>query len=168
MPNSKLEILEKKEAELRKILEKEKEILLLEKVRKPDLTEKVMSFQYDHIDALGKLDLEQFLGALSQYHIFMVKYINQLSIAVTLADGVYERLLSLEVFSLPEEFKNKTLAEKVRKASQDTDLEEVEDKLKELQARLALYKNMPETIKNLTDNVKKVYDTKYKEKNAHD
>ena len=50
MPENSLEYLYKKEAELRKILEKEKEILLLEKVHKPQMTEKIMSFQYDEID----------------------------------------------------------------------------------------------------------------------
>lgn len=155
--------LEKQTDELREIVKEEKDKTSIDKITKPSIIEKVLSFDYSNLDSLDKSDLEKHMGALSQYLIFIHTYINQINIAKTCAQDEYKRALNLSILAV-EKTKYKTITEKEMEAEQDPEVKELKDHVRKLNARIAVHKNLPDSIEILIQTIKKAYDAKIRER----
>ena len=148
---------------LRTILEEEKKIVSLHKVAKPSLIEKVFEFDYSYLDTLTEQELQKYLGALSQYLIYINKHINQLNIAKGAAEDEYKRLLNMTVLSVDKKV-FQTLEERKTEAQKDETVGELKQFVDKYSAQVAVYKNIPESINNLIQTIKKIYDAKIRER----
>lgn len=156
-----LDQLEKRIEKLKELAETEKNEVLITKVKKPSLLEHVLSYDYSHVDTLNNIEIEQFLGTLSQYLIFLNKYINQLSIAYITASEAYESAVNQEALK----FKDlKTVSERQTQAIKDNiEIQKMKEIVFTYESRLAIHKNSTDTIKELIQTLKKVYDARIKE-----
>jgi hypothetical protein len=160
-----IEEVKQKEKELFSTIEEEQIKSLLKEVIRPDGAKEALGVQYEHLDSMNRQTLERYIGALSQYLIYLTKYINMLGAKKSVNQSVYNRKLSEGFFRNSEELKLiKTIAEKeIFVKRTDPGLLELQDKIELIEAKLALYKDMPETINNLIQTIKKVYDARIKE-----
>lgn len=146
-------------------LEKDQNDTFLRSVRRPDGAKEALEFQYENIDTLSTSTLEKYLGALSQYLIFVTKYVNILSAKKKVASSLYTRNLNKGFFINSEELKNvKSITEKEMIVKhKDESLLELQEHIDKIDAKLALYSNIPDTISSLIQSIKKVYDARNKE-----
>ncbi len=148
---------------LRKVLEEEKKIVSLDKVLKPSIIDEVLGFDYSFLDTMNFRQLEKYLGAMSQYLIFINKHINQVTVAKICAEDEFKRHLNIAVLSInSKEFG--TLEERKSEAMKDENLLELKKHVDALNARIAVHKNIPESVSNLIQTIKKTYDARIKEK----
>lgn len=156
-----IEDLEKKIDRLKEIAEAEKNEVLIVKVKKPSRLEEFLSFDYSQVDTLQGHQLEQYLGGLSQYLIYLNKYINQLTIAYLTSKGFYESALSKESLKYKD---LKTISDRQTQAIADNpELEKINEVVFTYESRLAIHKNSTDTIRELIQTLKKVYDARIKE-----
>lgn len=155
------EVLEK-EKQLSIELEKEQESSFLKLVKRPDGAKEALEFQYEQLDSLNPKTLERYLGALSQYLIYVTKYVNILNSKRKLTYSTLSRKINEGLFLHSQELKAlKSMTEKEIFVKQsDKDLAELEDYLDSMDAKLAVYSNIPDTIEGLINTIKKVYDSK--------
>ena len=147
---------------LREIIDKEKKEVALEKIVKPSIIDTVLEFDYSRIDTLPLSVLEKYLGALSQYFIFINRYVNQLSIGANAARTRYEHHLNQKVLEIKRT--GITVKEKIMEAEGDQDIIELRNMVEKFEARVSVYKNIPDAIELMIQTVKKVYDARIKEK----
>lgn len=157
------EVMDAKLDALRKVLEKEKEIVSLDKVLKPSLVDEVLGYDFSFLDTLSEQKISSYLGALSQYLIFLNKHINQVTVAKICAEEQFKSLLNVTVLTIDSK-KFTTLEERKTEALKDEALIELKKYSDDYNARIAVHKNMPESINNLIQTIKKVYDARIKEK----
>lgn len=146
-------------------LGKEQEASFLGLVKRPDGAKEALEFQYEGLDTLSSKTLEKYLGALSQYLIFVTKYVNILSARKKIANSVFNRKLNAGYYLHSQEIKNlKSITEKEIYVKQaDPDLIELEDYLGNMDAKMAIYSNIPDTINGLIQSIKKIYDARIRE-----
>ncbi len=154
---------ENKEKEAMAFLEEEENNLFLNRIKKSDYVEKVLSFQYEELDTLTIQTLGNYLGALSQYAIFIQKHINNFEARRKIAKSTYSRKLNSAIFRYSEKAKSMTEKEMVAQEN-DVELFDLLDYIEKLDAKLSLYNNIPDTIEGLIQTIKKVYDAKRTER----
>ena len=154
--------LEAKEATLMSSLNDEENRSLLNKIKLPTKAEDILAHQYEDLDSLSIQDLVLYLGVLSQYHAYITVYVNALNGRRKLAKSFLERKLNTSMFKYSAEMNGKpTLKEKESFAKQkDADLLELEEYVDTIDAKFSVYENVPDTISNLIQTLKKVYDAK--------
>lgn len=146
---------------LRTVIAEERKSTSLEKVVKPSIIEEVLGFDYSHIDSLSNPKMEQYLGALSQYYIYISKYINEITIAANTVQRRYDYALNQKILAVKKS--GQTVKEKTMEAEGDGDIHELSNMLEKFQARVAMYKNIPDSIEMMVQTIKKVYDSRMKE-----
>lgn len=146
---------------LRAVIQEERKSTSLDKITKPSIVEDVLAFDFSHIDSLSNSDLEKYLGALSQYLIYINKYINEISIAAGAVQRRYDYVLNQKILAIKKG--GQTVKEKTMEAESDPDVLELSRMLEKFQARVAMYKNIPDAIEILVQTIKKVYDSRHKE-----
>ncbi len=161
------EVLERESALVAE-LDKEQEVSLLKLVERPDGAKDALKFQYEGLDTLMPKTLEKYLGALSQYLIYVTKYVNILSAKKKVATSFYNRKMNEAFFIYADKLKQiKSMSEKEMTVRQeDPNLVELQDHIDGLDAKLALYSGIPDTIEGLIQSIKKVYDSKVRERLA--
>lgn len=152
-----------KEEEVVATIEEEEIESYLSRVTKPSGAEDALKFQYQELDTLTIQRLEKYLGALSQYLVYITKYINNLSSRRKVANSVYNRKLSHAIFKYSVNAKSMTEKEMIAQQN-DPGLYELLDHIESLDAKLALYNNIPDTLENIIQTIKKVYDARTKER----
>lgn len=150
---------------LKKTLEEEQLASMLSLIKRPDGAKEALEFQYEELDSLSIKTLQKYLGALSQYLIYVTKYVNTLESKKKIASSFYNRKISEGYFKYSDELKNiKSVSEKeIYIKHEDKELNELLDSIENLEAKLVLYSNIPDTINNLIQTLKKVYDARIKE-----
>ncbi len=156
--NSKLDI-------LRKVLEEEKKVICLDKILKPSMAEDVLGFDFSLLDTLDLKTLERYLGVLSQHLIFLNKHINQVTVAKVCAEDEFKRYLNIAILEIDNK-KFSTVEERKAEALKNESLLELKKHADTLNSRIIANKNIPESIENLIQTIKKVYDARIKEWSA--
>ncbi len=159
---SAIDTLTEKIDSLRKVLEEEKKVTSLDKVLKPSLVDEVLSFDYSYLDSLPLPRLINYMGALSQYLIYINKHINQLTVARDCAENEFKTALSINILYIDKK-QFATLEERKAESQKDEVLIELKKITERYDARVAENKNIPESINNLIQTLKKVYDSKVQE-----
>ena len=145
-------------------LEEEENTTILSKVRIPSMVEKVLSFQFENLDTLPITDLEKYLGTLSQYHIYINKYVNELYSKVKVSKSVYNRKLNQAVIAISASARATIKEREMQAINNNPELVELEDYVNTLDAKHTVYSNIPDTIGNLIQTIKKVYDARIRER----
>lgn len=160
-----IEQLIEKEKKLEEDLNKEQQTNLLVFIKKPDGVKNALEYQYDTIDVLSTKTLEQYLGALSQYLVYINKYINILVSQKKTAVSFMSRKMSYAMYINGDSLKSlKSISEKEGFVKQkDPELLEVEEYIDTLDAKIALYNNIPDSVSNLIQTIKKIYDNRMRE-----
>ena len=158
-----LDEVKEKEAKISLFLEQEETNLFLNLVKRSDFVKEVLAFQYEELDTLTLSRMEKFLGALNQYSIYVAKYINNFEARRKVAKAVYDRKLSIAIFKYSEKAKSMTEKEMVAQEN-DKELFDILDHIQEIEAKLALYNNIPDKLESLIQTIKKVYDAKRTER----
>lgn len=129
-------------------------------VKKPDKIQEILNFDFSDIDTLSIKDMEKYIGALTQYNIFITRYVNVLTIFYIIAKEFYEKAVNKEAVTK----EGKTIKERVVKAeSENEEIQYLKSEMQRQEKRLAFHKNVPETIKEMIQSVKKVYDARRNE-----
>lgn len=144
----------------RAVVAKEKSVLSMDKIEKPSQIEKLLAFDFSMMDTLTAKELEQFMGMLSQHLVYANKYVNQLSIIVSVIKKFYNNVIDIE--ALKED--GKTAKEREVKAKlRVTEIPLLEEELLKEETRLAVYSNTIEQMTQHLQTLKKVYDARLKE-----
>lgn len=153
-----------KEAELATELLEEENTTILSKVKIPSKIEKILSFQFEELDTLPPPSMESYLGALSQYHIYITKYVNEMHSRVKIAKAIYNRKLNQAIIALDLSTKTTIKEREMQAINSDTELVGLEDYVNTLEAKYSVYSGIPDTINNLIQTIKKVYDARIRER----
>ncbi len=146
---------------LRNLIQEERKLTALDKVQKPSIVEDVLAFDFSNIDTLSNNNLEKYMGALSQYYIYISKYINEITIAANSVQRRYDFTINQKILSVKKN--GQTVKEKTMEAEGDPAIIELGAMLERFQARVAMYKNIPDSIELMIQSIKKVYDSRQKE-----
>lgn len=151
--------------ELRAVVEEEKRATSMDMVLKPSEVDNILKAGFEHLDTLNVSTLEKYLGTFSQHLIYINKYLNQLTVAKICAEEIFKKHLNVHVLSIStKEFG--TLEERKSVAMKNDDLIAIKRQVDTLNSRIAANKNIPESLENLIQTIKKVYDARIKEKYA--
>ncbi len=143
---------QKQETKLGSIIEREDARL---KIIRPTLVDEAISFDYSDLDTLPKETLEKYMGALSQYLIFLNRYVNILDVKHKLLKGLFDSYLDRKAL----EYEGKSDKERERKAKlANPEFGEAERIVFERQALLKLNERETDQIAELIKTIKKVYD----------
>ncbi len=154
------------EKKLVSAIEDEEARSFLNLVKRPDGAKEALSFQYENLDTLTPEKLEKYMGALSQYLIWITKYLNTLKSKRHLANSYYNKKLSEGFFKFSEDLKQiKSMTEKEMYVKHnDLELEDLFWHIEKTDAVLSQYADSPDTINNLIQSIKKTYDSRIKER----
>lgn len=135
-------------------------------IKRPDGAREALAFQYENLDVLTPQTLEKYMGALSQYLIWITKYINELKSKRNKAESVYKKKLEEGFFKYSAELKQiKSMTEKEMIVKfHDQELVELQNHIDKMDASLTQYYNIPDTTNNLIQSIKKTYDSRIKER----
>lgn len=153
------EQLESDRKKIREALMAEEAIVPLKGIKMPGLIEEISSFDYSNLDTLSPAKLESYMGALSQYLIFLQKHVNQLKIGYDSATRTYQEAIQEE--SLKKD--GKTMKEKEARASVMEEIRQAALEVQISKARLDKYEKVPDHFKELLQSIKKVYSARISE-----
>lgn len=129
-------------------------------VKKPSKIEEILNFDFSDLDTLAIRDLEKFIGALSQYNVFYTRYVNIVTIYYIIAKEFYEKAVNQAAVGID----GKTVKERIVKAEKaNEEIQYLKSEVQRQEHRLAFHKNVPETIKEMIQTCKKVYDARRNE-----
>lgn len=155
-----LEDLEATKIRAREIVAKEKSVLSLDKIDRPSQIDRLLTFDFSNMDTLTAKELEQFIGMLSQHLVYANKYVNQLSIVVSVIKKFYNNVLDIEALKEDgKSVKEREIKARVRVA----DIPRIEEELLKEETRLAVYSNTIDQMTQHLQTLKKVYDARIKE-----
>lgn len=164
MPSVYMARLEEGMARARKNLEEEKEFSALNNIKRPDLIAVVWNLKAEEIEGLALPDIENYMYAMAQYTIFMQAHINQIKVGYITAKRIYESLLTEKALDIRAKkeynIKSDTISAYESIAATLPELREVEDKMVDLEQKLAVYANIPDQIIEKLNTLKKIYSNK--------